>query len=110
MGLFRPSTANSTLGLKKGLLSLIGALHIFFYPIGRKKVTSRLLFRSKNDENRACVTKKNDNSVEYVHDSNKSSVIRPTTSGQFIRISNIIATLPLKFLQTKTPLNHPKNL
>ena len=32
---------------------------VFFYPIGQKKVTLGPLFRSKNDENRVCVTKKN---------------------------------------------------
>ena len=32
---------------------------VFFYPIvQKKKVTLGPLFRSKNDENRACVTKK----------------------------------------------------
>ena len=28
---------------------------VFFYSIGKKKVTLRPLFRLKNDENRACV-------------------------------------------------------
>ena len=32
---------------------------VFLYPIGKKKVTLGPLFRSKNDENRACVTKTN---------------------------------------------------
>ena len=32
---------------------------VFLYPIGQKKVTLGPLFRSKNDENRACVTKIN---------------------------------------------------
>ena len=36
---------------------------VFFYPIGKKKVTLGPLFRSKNDENRACVTKKY---VQYI--------------------------------------------
>ena len=31
---------------------------VFYCPIGQKKVTLGPLFRSKNDENRACVTKK----------------------------------------------------
>ena len=30
---------------------------VFFYPIGKKKVTLGPLFRSKNDKNRACITK-----------------------------------------------------
>ena len=30
---------------------------LFFYPIGQKKFTLGPLFRSKHDENRACVTK-----------------------------------------------------
>ena len=30
---------------------------VFCLPIGKKKVTLGPLFRSKNDENRACVTK-----------------------------------------------------
>ena len=30
---------------------------VFFYRIGQKKVTLGPLFSSKNDENRACVTK-----------------------------------------------------
>ena len=30
---------------------------VFFYPIGKKKVTLRPFFRSKDGKNRACVTK-----------------------------------------------------
>ena len=41
--------------LKVALLPQI--ILVFFYPIGQKKDTLGPLFRSKNDENRACVTK-----------------------------------------------------
>ena len=38
-------------------LSLLSGKYSIFYPIGKKKVNLEPLFRSKNDENRACVIK-----------------------------------------------------
>ena len=41
---------------------------LFFHPIGQKKVTLGPLFRSENDENRACVSKKIfSTQKEYLH-------------------------------------------
>ena len=40
---------------------------VYIYPIGQKKVTLGLLFRSKNDENRACVAKIYFGSAEHLN-------------------------------------------
>ena len=36
---------------------VVGPNMVFFYPIGQKEVILGPLFRSENDENRACLTK-----------------------------------------------------
>ena len=47
-----------------------GKYIVYFYPIGQKKVTLGPLFRSKNDENRACVTKTNLSNFEIRNNKN----------------------------------------